>query len=136
MVKRKRTKAARLKIMSRDGGLCGIHLAECGQPIIGRCEVDHIIPLGLAELIAPAPREFDGHWNYQPMHEQCNRNKADTMKGRLLEELEIAVTVGRTHRTTGPDSNVNATISRFSEKTFSYARKSLSASANTNCTQE
>ena len=80
--------------MSRDGGLCGIHLGGCGQPIIGRWEVDHLIPLGLAALIAPAPREFDGHWNYQPMHEHCNRNKADTMKGRSLEELETAVLVG------------------------------------------
>ena len=94
MVKRKRTKAARPKIMSRDGRLCGIHLGGCDQPITGKCELDHIIPLGLAELIAPTPREFDNHWNYQPMHEDCNRKKADTMNGRLLEELERAVTVG------------------------------------------
>ena len=80
--------------MSRDGRLCGIHLGGCGQPITGKCELDHIIPLGLAELIAPTPRELDNHWNYQPMHEDCNRKKADTMNGRLLEELERAVTVG------------------------------------------
>ena len=94
MVKRKRTKVAGLKIMSRDNRLCGIHLGGCGMPITGKCEVDHIVPLGLAELIASNAREFDGLWNYQPMHERCNRNKADTMNGRSLEDLEIAVTVG------------------------------------------
>ena len=89
MVKRKRTKVAALKIMSRDNRLCGIHLGGCGMPITGKCEVDHIVPLGLAELIAPNAREFDGLWNYQPMHERCNRNKADTMNGRSLEDLEL-----------------------------------------------
>ena len=28
------------------------------------------------------------------MHESCNRRKADAVRGRLLEDLEIAVTVG------------------------------------------
>ena len=94
MVKRKRTKVAGLKVMSRDNGLCGIHLGGCGQPITGKCEVDHIVPLGLAKLVAAAPRDFDSLCNYQPMHESCNRKKSDAVRGRRLEDLEKAVTVG------------------------------------------
>ena len=85
---------AGLKIMSRDKGLCGVHLGGCGQPITGKCEVDHIVPLGLAKLIAPDASGFDSMWNYQPMHADCNRKKADTMNGRELSELETTVTVG------------------------------------------
>ena len=94
MAKRKRTKVAGLKVMSKDNGLCGIHLGGCGQPITGKCEVDHIVPLGLAKLIAANPRDFDSLWNYQPMHESCNRKKADAIRGGPLEDLEKAVTVG------------------------------------------
>lgn len=94
MVKRKKTKGAKAKVMARDGRLCGIHLGGCGQTITGKCEIDHMIPLGLAASIAPTPREFDEQWNYQPMHEDCNRKKADIMNGRALNELERAVTVG------------------------------------------
>ena len=80
----------------RDSGRCGIHLGGCGRRIerSNQCEVDHIIPLVLAKLIAPAPREFDRPWNYQPMHKECNREKADRMNGRELGELETAATVG------------------------------------------
>ena len=82
MVKRKKTKMAGLKIMSRDNGLCGIHLGGCGQSITGKCEVDHIVPLAIAELLAHGAREFDNLWNCQPMHARCNRDKVDTMIGR------------------------------------------------------
>ena len=104
--------------------MCGIHLGGCGMPITGKCEVDHIVPLGLAELIASNAREFDGLWNYQPMHERCNRNKADTMNGRSLEDLEIAVTVGANTPDDCLDSNANAT-------TFKYSRRSLRVHAGT-----
>ena len=57
MVKGKTTKVAGLKIMSRDNRLCGIHLGGCGQPITGKCEVDHIVPFGLAKLIASTARD-------------------------------------------------------------------------------
>ena len=94
MPNRKHLRAAKSKIMPRDGRLCGIHFIGCGRPITDKCEVDHIIPLSLAELIAPTPREFDNPWNYQPMHEECNREKADMMNGRELGAFEKVVSTG------------------------------------------
>ena len=94
MPNRKHLRAVKSKIMPRDSRLCGIHLGGCGRPITDKCEVDHIIPLGLADLIASTPREFDNPWNYQPMHEECNRDKADKMNGRELGEFEKIVATG------------------------------------------
>ena len=85
---------AKSKLVHRDGTLCGVHIGGCGQPIIDKCEVDHIIPLGLAKSIAPVPAEFDNPWNYQPMHGECNRTKANMIYGRELGEFEKVVATG------------------------------------------
>ena len=92
----KRMKKAKPKIMSRDGGLCGIHLGGCGLPI-SKCDevtVDHVTPRALLEPIAPIPSEFRREHNYQPMHGECNEKKANLMKGRELGEFEKAITTG------------------------------------------
>ena len=96
MAKRGKSKAAKSKALHRDNWECGRHLGGCGSQIerASECSVDHIVPLGLAELIAPDPLEFDRPWNYQPMHVGCNGAKANRMNGRELAELEKVTIVG------------------------------------------
>ncbi len=92
----KRMKKAKPKIMSRDAGLCGVHLGGCGQPITksGETTVDHIVPQALFKAIAPTPSEFRRENNYQPMHKECNESKANLIEGRELGEFEKAIATG------------------------------------------
>ena len=96
MAKRgKTTNNQRNSLMERDGGLCGIHLGGCSQPIMGQCEKDEIVPLGLIEKISPPQLiEYRKLWNCQPMHPECNRRKADRLFGRRLTPLEQATILG------------------------------------------
>ena len=97
MTRRKRiSRAAKSALLKRDNRRCGIHMGGCGRVIRnrGQCEVDHIIPVVLYRSLAPEPRGFDKPWNYQPMHRDCHKAKEDRLRGRQLEELEAAVTVG------------------------------------------
>ena len=94
--KRKKTRAAKRKIVPRDSGLCGIHSGGCGQALTTNCTVDHIVPLSLAKSVAPNPREFDQPWNYQPMHQECNKRKDDETGNRELGEFET-IAIARTN---------------------------------------
>ena len=94
--RRRITRAQKGRLLKRDDRRCGIHMDGCGGQIQSRseCQVDHIVPVVLYNAIAPVPREFDNPWNYQPMHRECHKAKADRLRGRRLGELEAAVTVG------------------------------------------
>ena len=66
------------KLIQRDGRLCGIHLGGCGRKIAHRSEmsVDHIIPKRVPlSLYADYPVTFEGYWNLQVMHVDCNNRK-------------------------------------------------------------
>ena len=85
----------RKQLTQRDGNLCGIHLGGCHKAIVDQKGViDHVTPISLFGYISPNPAQFDSIWNYQLMHEECNRKKSDGLEGRELDQLETAVTTG------------------------------------------
>ena len=85
----------RKQLTQRDGNLCGIHLGGCHKAIVDQKGViDHITPVSLFGSVSTNPAQFDSIWNYQLMHEECNRKKSDRLNGRKLGQLEAAVTTG------------------------------------------
>ena len=92
---RQQKRRIRKQLTQRDSNLCGIHLGGCHKPIVNQQEaIDHITPLSLFGYISLNPAQFDSIWNYQLMHEECNRGKSDGLEGRELDQLETAVTTG------------------------------------------
>ena len=67
------------RLLTRDEGLCGVHLGGCGKPIEDTrgSDVDHIIPSAFFSKVAGGDRHLYGQdWNCQPTHHACNRSKA------------------------------------------------------------
>lgn len=69
-------------ILKRDGRKCGIHSEGCRQPIvkISDATLDHIIPKGYTRQRGIS-LNFQGNWNYQPMHKECNAAR----EGQLID---------------------------------------------------
>lgn len=63
MKRRRMTPARRERIFSAHDGVCAI----CHEPISGRYEIDHAVPLGLGGA--------DGDDNLRPVHPECHRAK-------------------------------------------------------------
>ena len=92
---RQQKRRIKKQLTQRDGNLCGIHLGGCHKPLVNQQEaIDHITPISLFGYISPNPAKFDSIWNYQLMHEECNRGKSDGLEGRELDQQETAVTTG------------------------------------------
>ena len=66
-------------IWERDKGICGI----CGDPIEGRFDVDHIVPL--------ARGGEHSYANTQAAHPTCNYRKRDRLVGKETDEQEVHV---------------------------------------------
>lgn len=67
----------RKSLLERDNGLCGIHLEGCRQPInpYENWTVDHIIPQKIYKHLELNQKEYNRHWNKQPMHRGCNAKR-------------------------------------------------------------
>ena len=81
------SKKALRTLNQRDGRRCGIHLGGCGKKISHRDQmsVDHIIPKKIPlSLYDEYPGSFEGHWNLQVMHAECNSRKGSDVS-RLLD---------------------------------------------------
>lgn len=71
----------RRSLLERDNWLCGIHLEGCMEkvdsPEPGVCTIDHIIPQQVYQGLGRGAwnREFNGWWNKQPMHRECNERR-------------------------------------------------------------
>ena len=64
------------RLLRRDGSLCGVHHAGCGQRINSNKEgsVDHIFPQAFFRQRETGVKraQFNEDWNCQPMHKKCN----------------------------------------------------------------
>jgi 5-methylcytosine-specific restriction endonuclease McrA len=58
-----RSKRQRYQIWKSQGGICAI----CGEPMIGKYEIDHVVPARLGINTA--------YYNLQAVHPTCNRKK-------------------------------------------------------------
>ena len=62
-------------LLQRDGYVCGRHIGGCLKPLSeDEANVDHIIPKAfyLASKKSDFRRQYNGNWNLQPTHPECN----------------------------------------------------------------
>ena len=73
------------RLLPRDSHLCGIHVGGCGKRIRNRTEatVDHIFTQSFFKDRADSvrPQDYNKDWNLQPMHQQCNGERAGQIYG-------------------------------------------------------
>ena len=73
------------RILLRDDHLCGIHVGGCGKQIKTKTEetVDHIFTKSFFKDREDGvrPKDYNQDWNLQPMHQQCNGERAGQIYG-------------------------------------------------------
>lgn len=82
------SKNTKLRLLERDGYLCGIHSGGCRQKIdvdADDFDIDHIFPQTFIRDL-PNVNEFRKPWNYQPMHRVCHERKG---RGQINDAVQF-----------------------------------------------